>query len=132
MTQQVFFDGPQPPQGRVWCAVCAGGYKHAGVAAQRDAINRAQNGNGTPSGKAPRFTLGKPLMSSVGPLDGAELALAVTRGLSTLGPNFGVLDVCWSHLIALDMTGGAIAPASPQEAAMFSQAAQLGRQRGQG
>lgn len=115
----VYFDGPQPPEGRSWCVVCAMQYKFGGVTKHDRAIKAHEQSN--TSGaivRPPRFSLadqpGTP-----------ELAVAVTRGISVLGAQFGVLDVCWSHVVGLDLRSG-LMPATPQEAAMFSQARMLG------
>ena len=115
-----YFDGPEPPEGRIWCAVCAMQYKNGGVkhfARQIDAHEKLTGTNGALV-RSPRFDLtaqpGK-----------QELAVAVTKGISILGPNFGQLDLCWSHVMGLDLRNG-LMPATPQEASMFSQARMLG------
>jgi hypothetical protein len=63
-------------------------------------------------------------------MKGQELNIAVTHAISTVVPQFGALPVCWSHALGLELRGG-LMPANPAEAAMFSQAAQLGNSKQQ-
>ena len=114
----VYFDGPEPPEGRIWCAVCAMQYKQTYLAANQAAIQMAQKPNAHRIGN-PRFDITQ---------DRGELKIAVVRSLTILGPQFGVMDVCWSHVVGLDMRQG-LMPANPAEMAMFSQAAQIGGPR---
>lgn len=118
MPVTVYFDGPEPPEGRIWCAVCTMQYKQVFIAANQARINTAQQGD-EHLVRNPRFNLTDRQQ---------ELKLAVTRTISILGPQFGVLDVCWSHAVGLDMRQG-LMPANPSEMAMFSQAAQIGGRR---
>ena len=113
-----YFDGPQPPEGFIWCAVCAMQYKNGAVQHFKDAIAAHERGSNGMLLAAPRF-------DATAQPGKQELAVAVTRALSILGPNFGALDVCWSHVMGLDLRTG-LMPASPQEASMFSQARMLG------
>jgi hypothetical protein len=109
MAEQIYFDGPRPPAGHIWCAICAGMYKQAGIDAQPLQLEQAKQDGG-------RISLRDHTQ---------ELNVAVTRALSILGAQFGILDVCWSHAMALTLRMDGITPASPQEAAMLSQAVPL-------
>lgn len=116
-----YFDGPAPPEGCTWCAVCAMQYKNGGVEHYAQQINAHEKQAATNGAllRSPRFDLtAQPGIQ--------ELKVAVVRAMSILGPNFGMLDVCWSHVMGLNLRSGGVLPANPQEAAMFSQAKMLG------
>lgn len=112
---QIMFDGPQPPAGCKWCAVCAMLYKQSGLErlSQQMDIARA---NGSRVNLASGAALAK-----------TELKVAVTRALSTVQPAWGPMDVCWSHALGLRLQGGGIAPATPADAAMLSGGRLLGQ-----
>jgi hypothetical protein len=110
----IYFDGPEPPEGKQWCSVCAMLAKQRTVHARQAMVQQAaRTGDDAP---AVRVSMA---------LDGAELKPAVTHAISTVVPQFGSLPLCWSHVLGLELLPGGVAPASPQEAAMFGQAAQL-------
>lgn len=113
----IFFDGPEPPEGQLWCAVCLMIAKQYVVQAEQVLVRKAAASS--PEAPPIRVNMLKHLASQ-------ELKVAVTRTISTVMPQFGALEVCWSHAIGVDLSGGAVVPASPQEAAMLSQAVPLG------
>lgn len=119
----IYFDGPEPPPGREWCSVCVMLVKQHVVAEKQDLVRQASvSGENAPAVR----------VKMAPHLAGTELNTAVTHAISTVVPQFGALPVCWSHALGLELRPGGVPPASPQEAAMFSQAAQLGNsKRGQ-
>jgi hypothetical protein len=121
MARQVFFDGPEPPEGQQWCAICVMLVKQAVIEAEHTMIDVSKRGD--ESDPPMRIDIARHVK-----LGGHELAAAVTRAISTVVPQWGPMDVCWSHALGLQLMPGGVMPASPQEAAMLSQAAQLGNQ----
>jgi hypothetical protein len=121
MARELFFDGPEPPPGTIWCAICVGFLKKRVLDAEQVTVSEAQRGS--PDQQPVRLNMLRHSM-------GTELKPAVTRTISSAAPGLGPLDVCWSHAIALDPVGGGISIASPQDAAMLSQAALLNRRPG--
>jgi hypothetical protein len=117
----IYFDGPEPPPGREWCAVCVMLVKQHVVAEKQELVRQASVSDA--DAPAVRVTMA-PSMK------GQELNIAVTHAISTVVPQFGALPVCWSHALGLELRGG-LMPANPAEAAMFSQAAQLGNSKQQ-
>lgn len=117
----IYFDGPEPPPGREWCAVCVMLVKQHVVAEKQELVRQASVSDA--DAPAVRVTMA-PSMK------GQELNIAVTHAISTVVPQFGALPVCWSHALGLELRGG-LMPANPSEAAMFSQAAQLGNSKQQ-
>lgn len=112
----IYFDGPEPPPGREWCAVCVMLVKQHVVAEKQELVRQASVSDA--DAPAVRVTMA-PHMT------GQELNTAVTHAISTVVPQFGALPVCWSHALGLELRGG-LMPANPAEAAMLSQAAQIG------
>ena len=112
----LFFDGPEPPPGREWCAICVMLVKQHVVAEKQDLVKQAS----VSDADAPAVRV-----KMAPSMTGQELNIAVTHAISTVVPQFGALPVCWSHALGLELRGG-LMPANPAEAAMFSQAAQLG------
>jgi hypothetical protein len=120
MGRDVFFDGPEPPPGQVWCAICLGLAKRVVTGAEQEALAAAARGS---EDQQPlRINMSKHLLN-------VELKVAVTRSISTVAPALGALDVCWSHAVGLEPMSGGVALASPQEAAMVNQAAMLNQKR---
>lgn len=118
----LYFDGPEPPEGKEWCAVCVMLAKQHVVHEQQAMVSLASRS--AEDAPAVRVTMARNLT-------GFELKPAVTHAISTVVPQFGALPVCWSHSLGLELMPGGVAPASPQEAAMFGQAAQLNSRRKQ-
>lgn len=118
MGRDVWFDGPEPPAGFVWCAICVGLAKRIVTGAEVDALQDAARG--TEDQQPIRINMSRHLL-------GVELKVAVTRSISTVAPGLGALDVCWSHAVGLEPMAGGLMPANPAEAAMVNQAAQLQR-----
>jgi hypothetical protein len=118
MAADIYFDGPEPPEGRLWCAICVMLAKQRVTSAEQALVSHASRSpDDSPAVR----------VNMAGHMVGTELEIAVTRTISTVVPQFGALDVCWSHALGLSLKPGGVAPASPQEAAMFSQAVPLGR-----
>lgn len=116
----IFFDGPQPPIGKQWCSVCVMLAKQAVVHEHQDEVKATAMAPA--DAEAVRI-----LVLHTGK---TELAPAVTSAISTVAPHFGPLPVCWSHAIGLELMPGGVAPATPEQAAMLSQAVQLGNSQG--
>ena len=108
--------GPAAPPGGVWCAVCVMIAKQAVIAANNEVFAAAQLGNGD---AAPRVTMDTQQVVLLEP--------AVTRAISWVVPQWGPLEVCWTHALGLEILPGGVAPASPAEAAMVNQAVMLNR-----
>lgn len=97
MPATVTYKGPVPPVGERFCFVCAYTWKLAVNDLHEKEIEAANN--------APDGTLAV--------IDGRKddvphPATAVAQGINGALPQFGVLDLCWSHLTAirLQSTGG--------------------------
>lgn len=117
----IFFDGPQPPIGKQWCSVCVMLAKQAVVHEHQDEVKAtAMAPADAPAVRILVDTISRQV----------ELAPAVTSAISTVAPHFGPLPVCWSHAIGLELMPGGVAPATPEQAAMLSQAVQLGNSQG--
>lgn len=83
--------GPRPPAGLLFCAICAGAAKHESMAPILEAVQKHEKrGSGVKV-----WTLNMP----------EPPAAAVAWGVY---PPLGgvVLPLCWSHLAAVQLTGG--------------------------
>lgn len=113
----IYFDGPQPPLGRQWCAACLMLAKQDAVRENQDAVRAAAIApDGSPAVRIHVDVSG-------------ELACAVTTAITTIAPQFGPMLACWSHAIGIELTPAGVSLASPQEAAMINQAVQLGNRK---
>jgi len=95
----VILNGPLPPSGDMFCAICAGTFKHAAIERDRAAIQAHER-----SGQGIRhFPLPVP--------DGQHPpALAVAWGIV---PQLGAaLPQCWTHLAGIDLRTSPIIPAA--------------------
>ena len=90
MTATVIYKGPTPPPGEKFCFVCAYTWKNAVNEQHAEEIEQA--------GKASEGTI----MHIDGTQDDAPgPALAVAQGINAALAQFGVLDLCWSHVTAI-------------------------------
>lgn len=93
MPAEVIYKGPVPPVGEKYCFVCAFTWKLAVNGLHAEEIDAA---NAAPDG------------SSIVVIDGLSddvphPALAVAQGINGALPQFGILDLCWSHLTAIKL-----------------------------
>jgi hypothetical protein len=99
MPAEVLYKGPTPPDGQKWCMVCAFTWK--GVVNERyaDEIKRAAE---APDGSETVW------IDAVADADMPLLAVTVATGLYAPTPQFGPIDLCWSHLapVKLMSAGG--------------------------
>jgi hypothetical protein len=98
------FEGPAPPPGRVFCAVCVMMAKAAAVDEAKDAIAELAR---QPNGTVEWFQIAGKLP------EGVPVQVAVTRALFAVAPQLGPLDVCWSHAGAVVFSTSGLAVAGP-------------------
>jgi len=92
MVAEVVYKGPTPPPGERWCFVCAYTWKNA--------VNEAHQADIAAAAVAPDGT--------VTVIDGTQddvpqPALAVAQGINGSLLQIGVLDLCWSHITAIQL-----------------------------
>lgn len=92
MVAEVIYKGPTPPAGERFCFVCAYTWKNAVNEVHQDDIVRAAE---APDG-------------AVMVIDGTQddvpqPAVAVAQGINGSLMQFGVLDLCWSHVTAIQL-----------------------------
>jgi hypothetical protein len=92
VVREVYFYGPEPPEGAQFCVICAMRYKAEALDEAREAIEAAQLGKGSDRLDlmylAPRATLPQPAVA-----------------LGVCAPLGGILaPQCWSHLQAVKFT----------------------------
>jgi hypothetical protein len=103
--QDVYLDGPQPPNGRQFCTLCIMRYKAAVLSSPgvKEQIDRSEAG------------LGPNRLSMLSMAPGAELP-ELSVGLN-MCPQLGnqILPVCWGHGAGVSFTNLVSAQALPQE-----------------
>jgi hypothetical protein len=116
MPKELLLQGPAPPPasaGSLFCAVCAGTWKHAAYQPVAAAAEEAAHDR---EGGIARLPLNAPLAA-------LPPQLAVAWGFfgpfmaPPLGTGFypGILPLCWTHLLMLDDRGSGIMPASASQ-----------------
>jgi len=93
MPAQVIYRGPTPPLGQKWCFVCAYTWKNAVNEKHKDQIDLAGLAEDTET----------VVIDAAEDPDTPPLEVAVATGLNGLLAQFGVLDLCWSHLNGIQL-----------------------------
>lgn len=92
MVAEVIYKGPVPPAGEKYCFVCAFQWKLA--------VNERHQDEITAAGEAADGTI---VVIDALADDIPYPALAVATGLNGSVMQFGVLDLCWSHVTAIQL-----------------------------
>jgi hypothetical protein len=126
MARLVMFKGPKPPQGRYWCTICSMLFKASMIAAYSERINLA---NGMDEGppmwiEAQMAEIQERLPAALPP------EVAITRGVYAPMQQLGVVEICWSHAMGVQLTQGSVMPSSPQEMAALAASVPVLGQRG--
>lgn len=95
MPAQVTYIGPKPPAGEKFCFVCAYTWKLAVNDRYKDVIDAANVASDDTS---------VVIDGTIGPGNPIPRpAVAVAQGINGALPQFGILDLCWSHLTAIKL-----------------------------
>jgi hypothetical protein len=103
--RQVIVTGPQPPSGRLFCVVCAMDFRAAAEQAQAAMIREMAV---QPDGPPAYVRLRDP--------DALEPQIAVTRSIYPPLMQLGPLDLCWYHLVKIELKPAAPDPSNPASA----------------
>jgi hypothetical protein len=100
------FTGPVPPEGEIWCAVCAAMYKAQCLSMLTEEVKAAEANR-----KPGVIWIDLTKAAARAGVSGNFLRPAVTKGVYGPLANWGVVDLCWSHIMGLNVTSGLL-PAS--------------------
>lgn len=110
VVREVMFDGPEPPEGKRWCLMCAAMFKSRCMDSKtgRAAVEAASTSGGRVD------------LSGIALHEGINMPeVAACTGLANLG-QLGLVpsdDLCWSHVLAVKTSG--LAQAMPGMAGLL-------------